>query len=61
MKWDLKLDTGKVVQWDGDTGEHAAIRYVDAMRVAGKPVTVVASRRPATVGVFTLGGATIIG
>lgn len=42
MTYELKLATGKVVEWDGDDGEHAARRYVDVHRNAA----VVAWREP---------------
>lgn len=61
MLWDLKLATGKIVQWEGATGLEAARRYVDAMRVAGTPATVIASRRPSGAGVYVLGSGTIEG
>lgn len=32
--WDLKLATGKVIQWEGKDGEDAARRYVDCHREA---------------------------
>jgi hypothetical protein len=28
MRFELKLADGKIVEWDGDDGEHAARRYV---------------------------------
>lgn len=57
MRWELKRVDGKVVTWEGETGEVAAIRYVDAMRVAGKEDGggIVASRRPSSSGVYELG------
>lgn len=42
MTFDLKLASGRVVQWEGDDGEDAARRYVDAHREA----VVVAWREP---------------
>lgn len=39
-RYELKLATGKVVQWDGKDGINAAERYVDCHRAA----TVVAWR-----------------
>lgn len=36
MKYELKLADGRVVEWEGSDGENASVRYVDAMRVAGK-------------------------
>lgn len=57
MRFDLKRDDGKVATWEGDTPEDAAVRYVDARRVAGETVAVVATR-PAKAdryGVFVLG------
>jgi hypothetical protein len=32
--YELKLATGKVVRWSGQSGEDAATRYVDAHREA---------------------------
>lgn len=62
MIWDLKLASGKVVQWEGDTGEDAARRFVDSERVAGRPdVAVVASRRPSSSGIYVLGRGRIDG
>ena len=29
MTYELKLATGKVVTWEGESGEDAALRYVD--------------------------------
>ncbi len=34
MNYELKRADGKVVTWNGDDGEDAARRYVDARRVA---------------------------
>ena len=61
MRWELKLDTGKTVEWDGETGEDAARRFVDSERVAGRGVVVVASRPPSGSGIFVLGRGTVIG
>lgn len=51
MKFELKLQTGKVVEWDGKDGEDAARRYVDCHREAA----VVASRPADRHGIFVLG------
>jgi len=40
--YDLKLASGKVVQWEGKTGDDAARRYVDTFR----DETVIAWRIP---------------
>jgi hypothetical protein len=40
-RYELKLATGEIVTWLGETGEHSARRYVDAHRDA----SVVATRR----------------
>lgn len=61
QRYELKLATGKTVEWDGESGEDAARRYVDAMRVAGKPATVVASRPADRHGIFVLGRGIIDG
>ncbi len=42
MRYELKLGDGRVVSWEGATGEAAAVRYADAHR----DVTVVAWRAP---------------
>jgi hypothetical protein len=34
--FELKRADGKIVQWEGTDGVNASVRYVDAMRVAGK-------------------------
>ena len=41
MKYDLKLKSGEVVQWEGKSGEDAARRYVDTHKGA-----VVVATRP---------------
>jgi len=41
-RWELRLEDGRVVSWQGASGEEAARRYVDAHRDA----VVVAVRRP---------------
>lgn len=40
-RYELKLDTGKVVEWVGRSGENTAVRYVDC-----KGGAVVAWREP---------------
>jgi hypothetical protein len=47
-RYDLKLLDGRTVSWVGTDGINASERYVDAMRVAGKDVAVVAWREPRT-------------
>lgn len=56
QRWELKLDTGKVVEWNGTSGEDAARRYVDC-----KGGAVVASRRAPNYGLSVLGSGTIVG
>lgn len=57
MKYELKRADGKAVEWEGADGTDASVRYVDAMRVAGKPDGggIVAWREPRFVGVDVLG------
>jgi hypothetical protein len=63
--WELLVSYGdnprrKTVTWTGETGEDAALRFVDCMRA--KQPTVWATRKPSGQGtVSVLGGATIIG
>ena len=42
-EYELKLDTGKIVTWTGTSGEDAAMRAADCLKV-----TVVAWRYPET-------------
>ncbi len=65
MRFDLKRVDGKTVTWEGSDGEDAAIRYVDAMRVAGKDDGGgIVATRPAKAdryGISVLGRGKIIG
>lgn len=61
VRWELKLQGGKVVEWDGTDGEDAARRFCDSERVAGRSATVVASRPADRHGLFVLGRGKIIG
>lgn len=56
VRYELKRADGRVVEWPGEDGEDASRRYVDAMRVAGKPDGggIVAWREPRH-GVYVLG------
>jgi hypothetical protein len=54
--YELKLDGGKSVVWEGKDPEDAALRYVDTFRAA----VVVACRHYPRHGVFVWGGAEII-
>ena len=47
MEYELKLQTGKVVTWEGRSEEDAARRYVDTFRDA-----VVIATRPIPVGLY---------
>jgi hypothetical protein len=63
MNYELKLSKGRPIIWSGTSGENAAVRAVDAARVAGRPIVVVAWR-PAPEdrhGLFVLGGGRIEG
>lgn len=63
MLWELKLADGKRAEWEGETGEEAAKRYVDAVRrVDEDPPVVVAYReaRSEKFGIWPWGGARII-
>ncbi|HAM56195.1 MAG TPA: hypothetical protein DCQ64_12645 [Candidatus Rokubacteria bacterium] len=45
VPWELKLASGKIIEWDGVTGEGAALSYVDCIAsVHGRVETVVATR-----------------
>ena len=57
MEFELKLQSGKVVVWEGLTGEDAAVRYVDAHRAE----VVVAWRPYPRHGVFIWAGKPIVG
>lgn len=57
MRYELKLSTGKVVEWDGTDEENAARRYVDCHRDAA----VVATRPAPEYGVSVLGLGVIYG
>ena len=58
MIFELKRADGKVVEWEGQDGVDASLRYVDAMRVAGKSDGggIVAWREPSAHGTVTVLG-----
>jgi hypothetical protein len=53
MRFELKLSTGQVVEWEGSDGVNAAERYVDAHRDA----VVIAWREANRHGIFPMGNA----
>ena len=55
-RYDLKLKSGKVVQWNGTDAVDAAIRYVDCFRDA----VVVATREADHHGLHVLGAGRIV-
>lgn len=59
--YDLKLADRRVVTWPGADAEDAARRYVDSERVAGRAVSVIATRAHQQHGIFVLGNGVIIG
>lgn len=55
-RYDLKLSDGRIVSWLGTDPIDASTRYVDAMRIRGEAVAVVAWREPTAQGTVSVLG-----